>query len=147
MGIKVNWPQDDKAASYPGEITPGEHLCIIDKCEETVTQKGDQMFKMTLKVVDGDCKGETGFDRISVGEGFALRRFMAVVYRLGIRPPPGTELEAEDIHGRVAFVTWEQVEQDGKTYNNVTRNGYRVATKEDLEGVNTDEDPDDDIPF
>jgi hypothetical protein len=118
---------DDDATDTGGdfETLPDDtYKIIVSEAEDTVSKSGNPMFKVTLRVVDGDYSGRLIWDYITLSEK-ARGLFVARMGALGVTPAMLNELEASDIAhvlvGRTAYVATKTETYNEKTSAKVKR--------------------------
>lgn len=109
-------------------VPPGSYLCRVERVEETETQNGDEMWRLGLKVVEGEHAGRWVFDNL-VFSPMALKRVKSFCKAVGIDVNGEVSLESDMIRGkqcRVMVDIEEYADLNGKVTkrNTVPFAGY-----------------------
>lgn len=121
--MKANWNEIQEDTL----IAKGEHLTRIVEAEQKTSSKGDEMWSLKHKVVEGPSKDLTGYDNITFSPGAGMQRCKLVITRLGVELQNDTEVFPEDLVGRAAYTTWYHDEYNGRKIAKITFDGYRRA--------------------
>lgn len=114
-------------------LPDGKYNCVVEKCTERITQKGDTQYNMEFRVVDGLYKDRKIFDSILLQlenpDGGAMRRTKLVLSRLGFNVEQAFQIEPDDIVNRKVIVICEGTEDyeskgQRRTKNLVPFGGY-----------------------
>lgn len=124
----------------PAPIKPGWYTVVVQKAQDTTTQKGDEMTKLTYEIIDeGDFKGEKIFDNFVYTEG-ALPAVKVGLEALGMALTDDMDFEAQDLVGRTMMVNVKMGEYQGQARPEVIFRGYKSTDTEAPE-VSIDEAP------
>jgi hypothetical protein len=121
--MKANWDEVQEESL----IAEGEHLTRVVAVEQKTSSKGDEMWSLKHRVIEGASKDLTGYDNITFAPGAAMQRAKLVITRLGIHLENDTEVLPEHLVGRAAYTTWYHDEYNGRKIAKITFDGYRRA--------------------
>lgn len=148
----IDFDQVEDAEDF-SPLPPDDYFCRVSDVEETVSQNGNEMWNLTLTVMDGEFGGRKFFDRL-VFTPAALKRVKFVVQKLGIDVSGTVELVPDMLTGRQAIVTVQNEPYTDDKGREKVRNSVPFAGYESVDGAGApspDDGPapitDDDIPF
>jgi len=135
------------------DFTPlpdGQYHCQIHEVREVFTQNGDEMWKLTLKVIKGEFVDRYIFDNLVFSEA-AMKRVKLICSQLGIDVSSQVDLTPELIKDRPCYVmvtTEEYEDNEGniKQRNVVPFSGYEAAEDKVVSFAGSKE-AEADIPF
>lgn len=130
--MKVNtrgYPNPDHSQFH---IPPGEYLCIITSIDTGLNTENpvEERWLVKGEIKEGDHTGKKWQDRwiFNSNNPNIQRRQVLIQHRIGGFPKEYEgEIEPEDFVGREIYVTFKDNFHNGKTYHNVTFNGYRAV--------------------
>jgi hypothetical protein len=139
---KIDFSTIEDAKSFT-PVSEGTYHCEIASVEQTTTGKGNEMWKLKLKILEGEHAGRHLFDNI-VFTPAAMKRIKLVCSRLGLDTSGELDLTPAMIRGKQALVTVqieEYVDDEGqeRSRNKIPFGGYETAQAAGAE--------DDDAPF
>lgn len=105
---KIDFSTIEDAKSFT-PVPEGSYHCEVAAVEQTTTNRGDEMWKLKLKVLEGEHEGRHLFDNL-VFSPAALKRVKFVCTRLGLDTSGELDLTPAMLRGRTALVT-VQIEQ------------------------------------
>jgi hypothetical protein len=112
-------------------VPEGKYLVKIAaiKVEET-REHGNEMWRMSQEIMEGEHKGRVIFDRITFSNPKALSRVKLVCSRFGLNTSREVDLQPDMLIGCVAYANVTIREHDGKKYNEIKFAAYERATPE-----------------
>lgn len=105
-------PKIDSKAKDVQDFTPpppGDYLVEVEDIQAEETQAGDDMFKMKLKILEGEFEGKFLFDNIVFSEK-AMPRAKMIASRFGFDVSKDFELTEDMLIGQRAIVTVDRIE-------------------------------------
>ena len=139
---RVNFADvDDNTGFTP--IPDGQYKACVEKVEERTTKKGDAMWSVEWRIVEGQYLGRKIFDNLVFSDkGYS--RVKLLLKRLGFDVTGELDCQSEMIHGKQALITVytdSYPDKDGneKKKNSIPFDGFASLT--DGEKV------DDDLPY
>jgi len=106
-------------------LPPGDYPVAIVDSEVKETRTGEQQIVFSYEIQDGDHKGETVFDRLSLWSNnpkvadFAQRRLKTIAIACGHRNPNMVS-DTSEFHGHYMFIKCGRPrEYNGKEYTNI----------------------------
>lgn len=136
---------EDAKAFTP--LPEGQYVAEVSSVEETTTNRGEPMWKLRLKVLEGPHAGRFLFDNL-VFSPKALKRVKFVCARLGLDTTGEVDLTPRLLRGRTARVTVtieDYIDDEGKarSRNSIPFAGYESVAEE----ATAAEEDEDDAPF
>jgi hypothetical protein len=134
---KIDFSTIEDAKTFT-PVPEGTYLAEVNSVEQTTTGKGNEMWKLKLKILEGEHAGRHLFDNL-VFASAAMKRIKLVCSRLGLDTSGELDLTPAMLRGRAALVTVqieEYVDDDGKERrrNRIPFDGYEAvgnASEED----------------
>ena len=123
-----------------GKCEEGIHTAKITDIEETTSQAGDDMLKITFEVVSGDSKGCKLFDNCVLTEK-ALWKFQLLLKALGMKCEGKLAIDLDKLVGKLVDIEVSHEEYNGQTRARV--NDYTKAGTKSSAGLDDDIDDDD----
>lgn len=116
-------------------VPAGEYLCEIVRIDESLTQYGDEMWRIRFMITEGDHKGRYIFDNMVFSRA-AMSRVKLMAKAMGVDTSKSLNLESHHLMGILVFVTVtveEYITREGehRQQNRVPFNGYRALTLEE----------------
>lgn len=128
---KIDCDKTPKIETF-GPLPDGTYTVRIESCTEKETQAGFPQFQIEFVVLDDHAKGRKIRDSILFMDGPAMQRTKFVLHRLGFKTEGILTVEAEDLIGRECFIVCSGTrEHNGKTYNVIPFDGYRIKEDDD----------------
>lgn len=124
-----------------GKCAEGIHTAKIVDIEETTSQAGDDMLKITFEVVSGESKGCKLFDNCVLTEK-ALWKFQLLLKALDMRCEGKLAIDLDKLIGKLVDVEVSHEEYNGQTRARV--NDFTKAGTKSSEGLDDDIDDDED---
>lgn len=124
-----------------GKCAEGIHTAKIVDIEETTSQAGDDMLKITFEVVSGESKGCKLFDNCVLTEK-ALWKFQLLLKALGMRCEGKLAIDLDKLIGKLVDVEVSHEEYNGQTRARV--NDFTKAGTKSSAGMDDDIDDEDD---
>jgi hypothetical protein len=112
---KIDFSTIEDAKTFT-PVPEGSYHCEVASVEQTTTGKGAEMWKLKLKVLEGENAGRLVFDQL-VFSAAAMKRVKLVCSRLGLDTSGELDLTPAMLRGRSALVTVqieEYVDDDGR---------------------------------
>ena len=125
-----------------GKCAEGIHTAKIVDIEETTSQAGDDMLKITFEVVSGESKGCKLFDNCVLTEK-ALWKFQLLLKALGMRCEGKLAIDLDKLIGKLVDVEVSHEEYNGQTrarVNDFTKAGTKSSAGMDDDIDDEDED-------
>lgn len=123
-----------------GKCAEGIHTAKIVDIEETTSQAGDDMLKITFEVVSGESKGCKLFDNCVLTEK-ALWKFQLLLKALGMRCEGKLAIDLDKLIGKLVDVEVSHEEYNGQTRARV--NDFTKAGTKSSAGMGDDIDDED----
>lgn len=130
-----------------GKCAEGIHTAKIVDIEETTSQAGDDMLKITFEVVSGESKGCKLFDNCVLTEK-ALWKFQLLLKALGMRCEGKLAIDLDKLIGKLVDVEVSHEEYNGQTrarVNDFTKAGTKSSAGMDDDIDDDDEDEDEEV--
>ena len=132
-----------------GKCAEGIHTAKIVDIEETTSQAGDDMLKITFEVVSGESKGCKLFDNCVLTEK-ALWKFQLLLKALGMRCEGKLAIDLDKLIGKLVDVEVSHEEYNGQTrarVNDFTKAGTKSSAgmDDDIDDDIDDEDEDEEV--
>ena len=126
-------------------VPEGTYLCEVNSVEQTTTNKGDEMWKVRLKILEGPHAGRFLFDNL-VFSPAAMKRVKLACSRLGLDTTGELDLTPKMLRGRTAVVTVQIedfVDDEGRERqrNRIPFDGYESVESERRPGDDDEDDP------
>lgn len=125
---KINWNavEDSQFTLIP----EGDYEVKIQSIIESATQGGDEMWKLTLVIEEGEFKNQKLFTNLVFSEkGYGnIKKLYSAIY--GSKLPK--VCETTDLLDENVIVTVVHNQYNGKTYANVAYAGFESATKKSV---------------
>jgi len=150
MSPEINFDAIPDADSYE-PLPDGDYVCYLDTIEEATTKNGNDMWKLTWVIEDGEHAGRKIFDNMVFSER-AMRRIKLICSRLGLDTTGTVNLTPDMLAMKravVSVMTEEYVNAEGQTRqrNAVPFEGYERIGANDEADPGSDDDDDDIAPF
>jgi len=100
---KINFAEVDDVQQFT-PIPPGRYLCRVERVEESETQNGAEMWRLGLKVLEGDHAGRWIFDNLVFSKA-ALARVKSFCKAAKVDASGTVELESSMIRGKQCHVS------------------------------------------
>lgn len=147
--VKINW--DAVKEEESAVLEEGTYKVKVDDIEERTTKNGHDMWRMKLKVIEGDDIGKVVFDNLIFSEK-ALKRVKLVAAKLGINLQGEQDFLPSSILGKEAYVKVVQEDyeaNDGsmKKRNTVPFNGFISLQGYEKKQATEESNPFEDAPF
>jgi hypothetical protein len=121
------------------------YRAIVHEITSAQTGKGDEMWKIRLRIAEGEHADREVKDNL-VFSTAAARRLRVFAKAFGLPYEGDVDFEAGDIEDREVMIQVVQEEYKGETQSKVSFAGYKAAPKREQERGPVD-DGDRDIPF
>lgn len=126
-------PDQEGFASIP----TGEYRAVIETIYERQSNKGDEMWGVLWRIIEGDYVGRGVFDNLTFSEK-AMWRVKLVCSRLDIDVSGEIDLIPSMLHGKQCFISViPSKKPNGDPSNNITK----------FRSLNEKEKVDDDLPY
>ena len=126
-------------------IKEGWCLARVDEIEEKQTSRGDEMWAVKFRILEGDDEGEIVKDNIVFSRA-ASKRLRIIAKAFGLPAVGAVDFERHDIEGRTVRIEVALEDYKGETKAKVTFSGYREAPQ-DRAAPKREPGADDDLPF
>lgn len=128
-------------------VPEGRYRAEIIDVEESATRNGDELWKLTLSIAEGDSEGRRIFDNL-VFSPKAMPRVKMICSRLGVDVSGRVDLKPDALIGKTCVINvevHEYVDGGGRTRetNRIPFAGY----EQDTTGGGGAGDDDDAVPF
>lgn len=144
MSPYIDFPNVKDSAEFE-PLPEGEYACEFFKIEKARTSKGDEMWKMQLRVINGPHEGRIIFDNLVFSEK-SKNRAKLIAKRSGCDVEKAGSFEPENLLGKTIYVTTFIETYEGKDRSKVPFDGYREMGGEG-HVVSKKAPVNDDIPF
>ena len=140
----IDFSQIDDVPDF-SPLPDGKYRCKLVEVEETSTQNGDEMWRLTLEVEAGEFRGRRIFDNMVFSKA-AEQRVKLICRGLALNVAGKLTLTPGVVEGRSCYVTvTTESYEDGKgkerTRNAVLFAGYEPIEKEEGGGEGTSTAP------
>jgi hypothetical protein len=124
---RIDFTNIDEAQGFE-PLPAGQYRVVISDVEEKATKSGDEMWNLSLTVLDGEHRDRLLYDRIVFSDR-ARPRVKLVCSRLGLDVSKAVDLAPAMLLDRTALVTvevheYQDAKGDTKSGNRVTYNGW-----------------------
>jgi len=144
----IDFSAIEEAGSY-APVPEGRYRARIIDVEESTTRSGDELWKLTFTIAEGEHEGRQVFDNLAFSPK-AYPRVKLLCGRLGLDVSASVDLTPAMLMGRTCLLAVEISEYDGadgrpKTTNRVPFAGYDYDPGEGGGGKGSGDD--DAVPF
>jgi len=133
---KVDFSKVDDSGFSP--IPDGTYLCDVESVEATTTAKGDEMWKLTWLIVQGEHEGRKFWDNFVFNSG-GYGHVKIACKAMGFDVSKEMDLNHTDLIGKTAkvnVITQDYIAKDGskKTASKVPYDGYSEPSDQEVIG-------------
>lgn len=118
----------------------GAHKCKITKVEETASQGGNDMFKVTFEVVSGPSKGCRVIENYPLIDT-ALWKLKSLLQAIGMKADGRVQVDLDKMEGKILEIEVYYEEYNGQDRAKISETRKYIDSSDDTE----DDDEDDDI--
>lgn len=141
---KIDFTKVEDAQDFM-PLPDGKYLCELKEIEESLTQRGDDLWKLRFEVIEGEYMGRYIFDNLVFSEA-ALKRAKLICARLGIDVSKEVDVEPELLLHKKCYINVLTEGYEDNDGNVKKRNVVPFAGYEKVEADKVTED-NEDIPI